>query len=282
MPTSSTRYSLLDYAEPRSDLFRPSKTYMKSARRPFGLLPQAPMPGVSTSGGATPMPDQTSSLTPAWDPSSRTPRYFYSYFGLLKLTAYKIYRTVDASSLTPAWNPPEDQPLATNSQIASKQPDRPQHYLLDERLVGATLKVVVNNGDYYKNSEVFVSIARVEEVVSIRHRVYKTLKGLSPLWVSSKSPNPTRDNGLLIVVKGEHCGKYVRRIHHKYHEDNGNKQALILLAVVEKVEGAADTLTGEQLELGPDSLCVAFETDEGKKLNEKLMNSLRDKARKRR
>jgi hypothetical protein len=85
-----------------------------------------------------------------------------------------------------------------------------------------------------------------------------------------------------MVVKGEHCGKYVRRIHHRYHEDNGNKQALIILAVVKKVDDAADTLTGERLELGPESLCLAFETNEDKKLNGNLMNSLRDNARKRR
>ena len=85
-----------------------------------------------------------------------------------------------------------------------------------------------------------------------------------------------------MVVKGEHCGKYVRRIHHRYHEDNGDKQALIVLAVVKKVDDAADTLTGEQLELGPESLCLAFETSEDKKLNANLMNSLRDNARKRR
>src|ERR1700728_4078123 len=66
------------------------------------------MPGASTSGGATPMPempDRTSFLTPAWDPLSCTPRYSHSYFGRPKLIAYKIYRTVDPSSLTPAWNP---------------------------------------------------------------------------------------------------------------------------------------------------------------------------------
>jgi len=32
------------------------------------------------------------------------------------------------------------------------------------------------------------------------------------------------------------CVEYVRRIHHRYHEDNGIKQALILLAVVDKVD----------------------------------------------
>ena len=214
------------------------------------------------------MPDWTSSLTPAWDPLSRTPRYSH----LIPISVYpnllvKFYRTVDASSLSPAWNPLEDQPCATTSQIASKPPGRPQHPLLDERLVSAQLKVVVNNGENYKNREVFVSIVRVEGVVSIRHHVYNTSKGLVPAWVSSKSPNLTRDNGLLVVVKGEHCGKYVRRIHHRYHEDNGNKQVFMILAVIEKVDGAADTLTGEQFELGPDSLCLAFETSEDRKLN---------------
>jgi hypothetical protein len=68
-----TGCSLFDYAEPKDVLFHPSKAYMKSASLPFGL--RAPMPAVSTSGGATPMPDETFSLTPAWNPLSRTPRY---------------------------------------------------------------------------------------------------------------------------------------------------------------------------------------------------------------
>ena len=184
-----------------------------------------------------------------------------------------------------------DQPLeaespATTSQIASKQPDRPQYPLLDERLVGAQLKVVVNDGETYKNREVTVSIAKVEGVVSIWHHTHHTPKGLAPAWVSSRNPNPTWDNGLLMVVEGEHCGKYVRRIHHRYYrdEENGNKQALIMimLAVVKKVDGAPDILTGERLELGPDSLCLASETKEEKKLNANLMNLLRENARKRR
>ena len=85
-----------------------------------------------------------------------------------------------------------------------------------------------------------------------------------------------------MVVKGEHCGKYVRRIHHRYHKNNGDKHVLIILAVVKKVDGAADILTEEQLELGPDSLCLASEMNENKKLNVNLMNSLHENARKRR
>jgi hypothetical protein len=54
------------------------------------------------------------------------------------------------------------------------------------------------------------------------------------------------------------------------------------LAVVEKVDGTPDTLTGEQFELGPDSLCLGFETNEDRKLNANLMTSLRENARIRR
>jgi hypothetical protein len=266
IPTSRTGCSLFDYAQPQGVLFQPSKAYMKSARRPFEL--PAPFPGVSTSGGATPMPDRTPSSTPAWDPSSRTPQYFPFLFRLTKAYYLQIYRTraADASSPTPS----------------SLTPLNPQHPLLDERLVGAQLKAIVNDGDNYKDREVFVSIVKVEGVLSLRHCVYNVPKGLSPAWVSIKSPNPTRDNGLLMVIKGERCGTYVRRIHHRYHSDSGNKQALILLAVVKRVDGAADALTGEQLELGPDSLCLAFETGEDKKLNANLMTSLRENARKKR
>jgi hypothetical protein len=63
-------------------------------------------------------------------------------------------------SLTPL----EDKPLAA-SQITSNQPDRPQHPLLDERLVGAQLRVVINDGETYKNREVTVLIAQVEGIV---------------------------------------------------------------------------------------------------------------------
>ena len=42
--TSRTALSLLDFAEPRSALFLPSKAYMKPAHRTFGLPLQVPMP----------------------------------------------------------------------------------------------------------------------------------------------------------------------------------------------------------------------------------------------
>ena len=85
-----------------------------------------------------------------------------------------------------------------------------------------------------------------------------------------------RDNGLLIVIKGEHCGKYVRWIHHWYQDNI----AIIISAIVTRVEGLPDVLTGEQLELEAEDLCVSLETKEEKKQNESIMTALRKQARK--
>ena len=94
--------------------------------------------------------------------------------------------------------------------------------------------------------------------------------------MTPKFPNPTRDNGLLVVIKGEHCGKYVRRIHHRYVDE----EAIVILSVVTRVAGHVDVLTGEQLELDVSYLCVCEESKEDKTRNRLLMDELREEARK--
>ena len=151
----------------------------------------------------------------------------------------------------------------------------PQHPLLDSRLLGVQLKVIINGGDF-KDKETAVSLELVAGQLSIRHTSYKTSRSVDLAWVSLKHPHPARDNGLLVVIKGKHCGKYVRRIHHKY--DQGT--AIVILGVVKRTENAADSLTGERLELGEDHLCEGIETNDDKKRNKYLMTTLREQARK--
>jgi hypothetical protein len=151
----------------------------------------------------------------------------------------------------------------------------PQHPLLDSRLLGAQLKVIINGG-HFKDKETAVTLESVAGRLSIRHTSYKTSQSLDPAWVSPKHPHPTRDNGLLVVIKGEHCGKYVRRIHHRHDQET----AIIILGVMKRTENAADSLTGEQLELGVDHLCEAIETKEDKQRNKLVMTALREQARK--
>jgi hypothetical protein len=84
----------------------------------------------------------------------------------------------------------------------------PQHLLLNSRLLGVKLKAVVSSG-HFKDKEVIVSLELVAGQPSIRHASYKTSEYLTPEWISPKHPHPTHDNGLLVVIKDEHCGKYV-------------------------------------------------------------------------
>jgi hypothetical protein len=79
------------------------------------------------------------------------------------------------------------------------------------------MKVLVTGGEH-KDKEVAVTITQVSEQLSIQFSHYKTSGFLPPEQVSPKHPNPTCNNGLLVVIEGEHCGKNVRRIHHRYED----------------------------------------------------------------
>jgi hypothetical protein len=166
-------------------------------------------------------------------------------------------------------------PTASSSVAGSSQM-AVTHPLLDKRLIGAPLRVKVT-GEIYKNSELPVSIVEVEGCPAIQHATKNKSRILPSPWVTPAQPNPRRDNGLLVVIKGEHCGKLVRRIHHRC--DDGKD--LIILAVVRKIDGIKEILTGEEFVLPIDFLCLGSETGEEKKHNGALMNSLRAQARKR-
>jgi len=213
----------------------------------------------TTPGYATPMPEQPFSSSPAWDPSSRTPISELEHLD----AAVCDDRTPRASS--------------SNALTSSRQDI--QHLLLDPRLLGIDLKVIVS-GEKDKDRELVASLTSLEGRLSIRRDLYNKSEYLSPELVSPKHPNPTRDNGLLVVIKGEHCGKYVRRIHHAYHDQNEN--VVILLAVVMRTVDVAESLTEERLQLDRHNLCVGSETKEERERGDFLVRPLREEARKKR
>jgi hypothetical protein len=137
------------------------------------------------------------------------------------------------------------------------------------------MKVSVTGGEH-KDKEMVVAVAQVDGQLSIRFSHYNTSVFLPPEQVSPKHPNPTRDNGLLVVIEGDHCGKYVRRIHHRYEDG----RPIIILAVIHRTEDGQESLSGEHLELIPDELCVSYETKEEKQRNNGLMSGLREEAKK--
>jgi len=158
------------------------------------------------------------------------------------------------------------------SQV-SDGPQASPHFFLDRRLIGTTLKVVVNGGEY-KDKELDAHLVEANGQLCIRHIHYKTSIPLQPDWVTPKHPCPKRDKALLVVIKGEHRGKLVRRIRHR----NENEQAIMILAVIQRETSVADVLSDECLELGPEFLCVVSETKEEKRLGTALLTSLCQQA----
>jgi predicted nucleic acid-binding Zn finger protein len=72
------------------------------------------------------------------------------------------------------------------------------------------------------------------------------------------SQSPTNYNGLVIVIEGEHHGKYLRRLLHEGYKAS----ALMIGAVVKRIDGQCDHFTGEEIKISTDSLCVVEETKE--------------------
>lgn len=154
--------------------------------------------------------------------------------------------------------------------------DQDENPLLDSRLLNVELRVSVS-GNGIKIKELTARVQSTDGHLGLFYTLYRKTVALDAKFVKPKHPNPTRDNGLLVVIKGDHYGKQVRRIHHHYQNKAGT--ATVILAVVDRVAGHMDRLTGEQLNLDASYLCVCEESKEDKQLNSSLMNGLREEAR---
>jgi len=136
------------------------------------------------------------------------------------------------------------------------------------------MKVLVMGGEH-KGKDMVVTIAQVDGQLSIWFSHYKT-SGFLPLeQVSPKHPNLMCNNGPL-VIEGEHCGKHVRRIHHRYEDG----RPIVITAVIPQMEGGQQSLSGECLEFSPNELCISHKTKEEKQWNDGLVSGLHEEARK--
>lgn len=189
-------------------------------------------------GGQTPMPYERST-TPAWNP----------------LSAVEEHTILDPSG-------PSDQPTVRG---------QPEHALLDPRLAGATVYVIETQDP---SKTIRVTLHSDHGTNSIRKIEYHTSVIVAPDSVLPKHPNPTHDNGLLLIIRGENCGRYVRRLHHRHRP---GKSTLIIVCVMDIRPGSQDVLTDTFLELEVDHLVVVDETAVQKKLNKNLMAEARKK-----
>jgi hypothetical protein len=228
--------------------------YFEQAIDNPSLSAVAKMTMTMTTGGQTPMAN-LGLTTPAWNPSSRTPER--DIFG-----SWTPIPSLSMSSVTLPPLSPVPSPL--------------EHPLLDPHLVGKMVRVAIVGGEH-REKQVPVAIVHNSNKVALQQSWHQVSHFMEPKWVEVKPPNPTHDNSLLIVIKGEHCGKYIRCIHHRYENDD-RQRPIMQLVVVDCRETGANILTGEEIELMPEYLVQSFETNDEKQLNMNLMTAWRSQA----
>ena len=121
------------------------------------------------------------------------------------------------------------------------------------------MKVLVTGGEH-KGKEMAVAVVQVDGQISEWFSHYKMSGFLPPEQISPKHPNPMHNNGLLVVIEGDHCGKHVHQIHHQYEDG----QSIVIVTVINWLEDGQVSLLGE---------CE-------KQWNNGLMSGLHEEARK--
>ena len=88
-------------------------------------------------------------------------------------------------------------------------------------------------------------------------------------------PNVKQTDALLVIIKGEHMGRFGLRICHSH----SGSQASALLEIIDRVEDSKPTRTGIEICLPAEYLAIILETKEEKKWNAECMVDRRKQAR---
>jgi hypothetical protein len=188
-----------------------------------------------------PTPSHQSNLTPAWNPSSQTP----------------------------GWEPRSPSPPT----MPASAPPLPQHILLDPRLPKVKIQVKVDAPNM-KFAKAYVYSRDVDGHPTICYSAKKMVTHLQPSWVTIIHPNVKLHRGLLLVLEGEHMGKFGLRICHNIR----NGQVMALLALINRTDGSPPTLTGEEVRLFDYQLAIVEESKEESKWNTDCIQTRRKEA----
>ena len=153
-------------------------------------------------------------------------------------------------------------------------PAAPQHTLLHESLLDNKVQAKVVGGGL-DLSKVFVYGSIQDGRPKLLYTANRKTQILEPNWVTITHPNVKQTDALLVVVKGEHIGKFALRICHSRR----GSEVMALVEIINRVEGSKPTGTGIELHLPADYLAIVYETKEEKKWHTGCMEGRRKQAR---
>ncbi|KAF5365084.1 hypothetical protein D9758_010988 [Tetrapyrgos nigripes] len=158
---------------------------------------------------------------------------------------------------------------SSSISLGSTEPDISGHWILDPRLRGKKIAATAHGGGYINKDVTVIPTTSDDGEAHIVREFYNKRYSIQSRWLYPQHPNGARYNGLMVIIGGEHVGKYVRRYNHTRFNS-------VYVEVVEHVEGRRDIPTGERLVLEVHDLCMAFETMKDRHLNHEVLKARRD------
>ncbi|KAK7444765.1 transcription elongation factor spt5 [Stygiomarasmius scandens] len=163
---------------------------------------------------------------------------------------------------------------------------RPDHWILNPALANHEIEVRITNGPYKADSTfIRLQMSSFDDIAPVimpkeRSKSKKIWEAVPVELIqpSASLPKYKTERNLMIVVRGEHVGKLVRRVRHffmdKYKTD---ESARMELAVVTR-SGTSEILTDERVELSVHDLARRKESESERKTGTNLMEPLRKEA----
>ena len=185
------------------------------------------------------------SLSPAWNPSSATP-------------------LPTSGSSSSAWDPLFTPLFPASSSSTAQPPPAPVHPLLIPELSGIKLKVLLSGKPAIAQS--------VDGTLFQVHN--KRMLSLDISKVQPKHPDALRDNGLCVVLSGDDCGKFVRRLH--FRKVDGKSFVKAAVVTRKGAKEANEIVSPLQIVCcPPEVLCMCDETKEERKSTDTVLENLR-------
>jgi hypothetical protein len=148
-----------------------------------------------------------------------------------------------------------------------------EHILFRPHLLDIKVQATVTGGQF-NLSKVFVSSTMHEGKQQIIYKANRKIHVLDPNWVTIIHPNIKQTDALLVVLEGEHAGRFGLRIcHSRSHSDTA------LVHIINGIEDSTPSQSGIEVRIPATHLAIVFETKEEKRLHTECVQERRKETR---
>ena len=173
----------------------------------------------------------------------------------------------------PAWDPllrtPEHHPRILTPPVLAL-PDHPllQSHFLDVKVQAKLL------GGHHKVAKTFISGSMYEGQPRILYTTHKTTYVMDPNLVTILHLNVKATYALLVVLEGEHVGRFALQICQTHH----SSKTLALVIIIDHATGMQPNQTGIEVALPAEDLAIVQEMKVEKEWHTECMKARREQA----